>query len=127
MKKNNRMPKKQISDRSPSRTEQRLNRERRTIRVMIDMYCDHKHRSQHLCDDCGELFEYAMVRIDKCPFKSDKPTCAKCPIHCYKPDMRAKVRQVMRFAGPRMIFYHPMLALMHVWDGLISLKNEKGW
>lgn len=110
------MPNKQIVDRSMARIEKRLHRERKTIRVMIEMYCAQNHHSSHLCDDCQELLDYAMFRIDKCPFKIDKPTCAKCPIHCYQPDMRLRVRQVMRFAGPRMILYYPILAVMHIWD-----------
>ena len=95
----------------------RLQRERQTIRVMIEMYCrDHHRPVEAICTDCEELTSYAMQRIDKCPFQSDKPTCAKCPIHCYKPAKREQVRQVMRYAGPRMVVYHPILAILHFID-----------
>lgn len=95
----------------------RLERERHTIRVMIEIYCRGHHRTaQALCPECRELFNYAMQRIEKCPFKDAKPTCAKCPIHCYKPERRQQVRQVMRFAGPRMMRRHPLLALRHYLD-----------
>jgi len=40
--------------------------------------------------------------------------CKKCPIHCYKPDMRVKMRAVMRWAGPRMVLYHPIEAIKHL-------------
>jgi hypothetical protein len=32
--------------------------------------------------------------------------------------MRAKVKEVMRYAGSRMIYRHPYLALRHILDGL---------
>lgn len=97
----------------------RLERERHTIQVMIQMYCRGRHRaSGTLCHDCQELFAYAMQRIDKCPFQDDKPTCAKCPIHCYRPSLQDKVCDVMRYAGPRMMFYHPILALLHYIDAM---------
>jgi hypothetical protein len=97
----------------------RIRREKKTISIMIEMYCrDHHGTAQpSLCGKCGALRAYAMQRIDKCPFCLAKPTCANCPIHCYKPDRREEVRQVMRYAGPRMLKRHPVLALLHIIDG----------
>jgi len=95
----------------------RLERERYTIRIMIEIFCRHHHNSdQALCANCQQLYDYAMQRIDRCPYRDDKPTCVKCPIHCYKQDMRENVRRVMRYAGPRMIFSHPVLTIMHYVD-----------
>jgi hypothetical protein len=95
----------------------RLERERHTMDVMIGIYCrGHHHRADALCTDCQELLTYAMQRIDKCPYQDDRPTCAKCPIHGYKPAMREQVRLVMRYAGPRMIIYHPVQAIRHYVD-----------
>lgn len=98
-------------------TLRRVRREKRTIGVMIAMYCRRHHAGSSLCDDCRELHDYAMLRIDKCPYCFEKPTCANCPIHCYKKDMRARVKEVMRYAGPRMLLRHPYLAIMHQIDG----------
>ncbi len=95
----------------------RLNRERDTIQLMIEINCqDQHHPTETLCPECQDLLSYAMQRIDKCPFSSHKPTCAKCPIHCYRPGMRDQVRRVMRYAGPRMMIRHPALAACHLWD-----------
>jgi len=95
----------------------RLSRERRTIQFMIEIYCRGKHSPVgEICPECQELAAYAMQRIEKCPFQADKPTCASCPIHCYKPAMRERVRQMMRFSGPRMLFAHPILAILHLVD-----------
>jgi len=102
----------------------RILREKRTIGAMIDIYCRRHHgTSGEPCGDCSELLDYATGRLDKCPFAAEKPTCADCPVHCYKPAMREKAREVMRYAGPRLIFRHPVLALLHVVDGLRSPKQ----
>ena len=104
----------------------RLARERATIRVMIEIFCRDHHRSPDaLCAECRELFAYAMQRIDKCPYQPDKPTCAKCPTHCYRPAMREQVRQVMRYAGPRMMFRHPVLTLLHYVDEMTHANPSK--
>lgn len=105
----------------------RLERERHTIQVMIEMYCRrHHHPAATLCTECQQLFDYAMQRIDRCPFQDNKPTCAKCPIHCYKPAMREQIRQVMRYAGPRMMLYHPKLAITHYLDEITKGKISPG-
>lgn len=96
----------------------RLMREEETIRVMIGIYCHDNHGTKgSFCPDCVELISYAKARLAKCPFKQTKPTCAKCPVHCYKPVMRDKVKDIMRYAGPKMTIRHPILALFHFVDG----------
>jgi len=97
----------------------RLTRERKTVGVMIAMYCQDQHGSEpeSLCDECRELLEYADARLERCPFGPKKPACAKCPIHCYKPAMREKIREVMKYAGPRMLKKHPIMGIRHLIDG----------
>jgi hypothetical protein len=97
----------------------RMKRERRTVEAMINIYCrDHHHTRDELCEECRELLAYARLRLKNCPFQENKTTCGKCPVHCYKPVMREKIREVMRYAGPRMIQHHPLLAIGHMIDGL---------
>ncbi len=84
--------------------------------VMIGLYCRHHHGSDSLCPACNELMEYARKRLKACRFQEGKTTCARCPVHCYSPAMRDKIRAVMRYAGPRMIYRHPVLALLHLVD-----------
>ncbi len=97
----------------------RLTREKQTISAMIRLYCLAHHGSREgLCPECARLREYAFCRLDRCPFGEEKPTCAKCLIHCYKPEMRARVKDVMRYAGPRMVVRHPVLAILHQLDSL---------
>ncbi len=95
----------------------RLSREQKTLLCMILLYCKKLHnRQDRLCEECESLHEYALARLNKCPYGNSKPTCKKCTTHCYKPEMREKIRQVMRYAGPRMLFKHPLLAVHHLID-----------
>jgi hypothetical protein len=103
----------------------RVSREKRTIRAMVLIYCRGRHGLTSLCSDCQELLDYAHCRLDRCPFGDNKPTCVNCPIHCYKPTMRANVKEVMRYAGPRLIFRYPILAFMHLLDGRRSPLHEQ--
>lgn len=92
----------------------RIEREKITVARMIALYCRKNEGNTELCPACRELLAYAHQRLDRCPFGNDKPACKKCTVHCYKPDMRQRMREVMRFAGPRLIFYHPVGALAHI-------------
>jgi Nitrous oxide-stimulated promoter len=97
----------------------RLIRENKTIEAMIRMHCRFRHHTPDgLCPDCHELLAYARERLGRCPYQELKTTCARCLIHCYKPVMRDKIRTAMRYAGPRMMYRHPLLALYHLIDGL---------
>ncbi len=88
--------------------------EKRTIEVMVRMYCSGHHNIKRgLCRECAGLLDYAKSRLDKCPFGRKKPTCAKCTIHCYSPSIRPKITAVMKYAGPRMISKYPIIALRH--------------
>ena len=107
---------------SKSKIESKREREKRTVTLMISLYCRKKHGTgKALCPDCAALCSYAMLRSDKCPFMENKTFCSNCRVHCYKPEMREKIRDVMRFSGPRMITRHPIMAVRHV----IETKKEK--
>ncbi|MBN2331722.1 MAG: nitrous oxide-stimulated promoter family protein [Deltaproteobacteria bacterium] len=92
----------------------RIQQERETIARMIALYCRKQHKCRPLCPDCRELLEYAWSRIDHCPLQEKKTTCGRCPIHCYKPAMRERIRAVMRYAGPKMLWHHPLAAIRHM-------------
>jgi predicted amidophosphoribosyltransferase len=94
----------------------RLKRERQTVRHMVRIYCSAHHDHPELCSSCSDLLSYAMDRLDHCVFKPDKPTCKICPVHCYKPQMRSRMRQVMTYSGPLMLLTHPILAIRHLLD-----------
>ena len=78
-----------------------------------------------LCPECAALLDYAHRRLDSCRFGNGKPSCRKCPVHCYRADMRERIRTVMRWAGPRMIFRHPIAATRHLLRELRSPEPPK--
>ena len=92
----------------------RLMREYRTVATMIRIYCTHHHGGPLCCDECHDLENFCRRRLIRCVYGADKPTCARCPVHCYKPAQQQKVRDIMRWAGPRMILHHPIMAVRHL-------------
>lgn len=100
-----------------------LQTEFKTLSLMMAIYCRDKHSIDNknsnkpfntLCDDCQALLDYAEMRLDRCPYGEQKPTCNQCPIHCYKPEPKQQMREVMIYAGPRMLLPHPILAIRHL-------------
>ena len=106
--------------------EGRLKREHGTLVCMTRIYCSHHHPGHpdaDLCTECSDLMAYAERRLAKCPYGTDKPTCAKCPIHCYKPAQREAARTIMRFAGPRMTWRHPVRSFFHLLDKFRKVEH----
>ena len=96
--------------------------EKLLVSEMIALYCRKNHHMAKgcLCPQCQALHDYALQRIERCPFMETKTFCSACKVHCYKPEMREQIRVVMRWSGPRMLFVHPVLA--HEGDD----EGEKG-
>lgn len=98
-------------------------REKAMVREMIALYCRRHHGTPKgvLCEDCARLAQYACERSDHCPFMETKTFCSNCRVHCYKPEMRERIRVVMRYSAPRMLYIHPIAAIRHV----ITSQAEK--
>lgn len=93
----------------------RLIREKKTVKLMIMIYCQKNHSDgNHLCPKCEELNRYSAKRVDCCKFGDQKPACNKCTLHCYNSEMQNRIKEVMRYSGPRMIWQHPVLAVFHL-------------
>lgn len=114
----------------------KIEKEKSLVFLMIKIFCKSNHKNynyNNLCEECIELYNYASIQIDRCRFMETKTFCSACPSHCYKKDMRKKIREVMIFSGKRMIFYRPILALKHLFITLktkrklnsINLKNKR--
>ncbi len=102
-------------DKKEAKHLQRIQEEKKVVGQMIHLYCRKKEGNCELCHQCQELLDYAHARLSHCPFGGRKSTCRHCKVHCYKPDMKERIRIVMRYAGPRMLFYHPIAAIRHLW------------
>ena len=74
-------------------TEKKREYEKQTVSLMIRLYCKHNHRTKELCPECAELDSYARFRSNHCPFMENKTFCSNCKVHCYKPEMREKIRK----------------------------------
>lgn len=102
----------------------KINDEKRIVAQMIRLYCSKHEGNEQLCTACEQLLTYAHARLERCKFGDAKPTCRRCPIHCYRPDMRQRMQAVMRYAGPRMLLHHPISALQHLWNELNSPAHQ---
>lgn len=99
--------------------------EKDIIALMIKVYCCGKHGNhKKLCNDCQKLLEYAYERIERCPFMETKSFCSACKTHCYSTEMRKQIKSVMRYSGPKMLFYHPIVSIKHML-ATISEKRKK--
>lgn len=94
----------------------RLNRELKTVKKMINIYCQGKHKMGGICNNCTNLVHYVAFKLSKCPFAKNKPVCEDCTIHCYNTNSRDKIKKVMRYSGPRLIFYHPLDVIRHYYQ-----------
>ena len=100
--------------------------EKNTLVTMIRIYCESVHAEKEMCDECKNLMEYAIKRIDQCMFGLDKPSCKKCPVHCYNKGKREEIKTVMRFSGPVMLYKHPLLSILHlVKEKKIMQRSKK--
>ncbi|MEG1211249.1 MAG: nitrous oxide-stimulated promoter family protein [Leclercia sp.] len=94
----------------------RIAREKETIRKMIALYEKQCPQASQEAGHYPALNDYADKRLDKCVFGEEKPACKQCPVHCYQPVKREEMKQVMRWAGPRMLWRHPILTIRHLID-----------
>lgn len=102
----------------------RREREKRTISQMIVIFCaahhgreertEQAHCGEMICPECVVIDQYAVLRTQRCRKMDVKTSCEECGNHCYKPAMREKIREIMRYAGPRMITKHPVAAIRHL-------------
>ena len=104
-------------------TMNRLEKEQKTIGIMIRIFCGAHHGTGRklLCPGCTELLDYAKERLNKCPYGENKGACSKCKIHCYKPGLRKQITDVMRFSGPKLVTKRPLLAINH----MLRIKDSR--
>lgn len=105
---------------------QKREREKAMLKCMISVYCRGNHKEEDkckgVCEECQKLQEYAFARTERCPFMETKTFCSACKVHCYSPEMQDRVREVMKYSGPRMLLYHPGMVVRHM---LVTLQNRK--
>ncbi len=94
----------------------KIEREQNTVGIMINFYCGKKHkRKSSLCEECGALLKYARERLENCPYGEEKKSCKKCITPCYAPEKKKRIRRVMGYSGPRMIYHKPLEWITHLF------------
>jgi len=91
-----------------------LKSEENDLIFMIKYYCKGNHASENPCEECTQLIEYAKMRLSLCRFKERKPVCSGCKIHCYSKEYKEKIKMIMHFSGPKMLFVNPLIVLRHI-------------
>ncbi|SJZ48087.1 Nitrous oxide-stimulated promoter [Pilibacter termitis] len=85
------------------------------IGYMIDLY--YKKNKADIPKE--RMAKYAKNRLEFCQFGERKTTCKKCPVHCYQEVYRNQMKKIMRYSGPRMLIYHPILTFRHELRGVM--------
>ena len=69
---------------TPKNLDKKRADEKLLVSEMITLYCRKQHKTPkgQLCPACQELQDYALARIDKCPFMETKTFCSACKVHC---------------------------------------------
>jgi hypothetical protein len=98
----------------------RILREKNTIDRMIAIYCKNHNKNESLCDVCEAILEYVHHRIESCRFGACKPACSRCNVYCYHNEMKSRMKRIMKYSGPRMAIYHPILSIFHFQDVISS-------
>lgn len=108
-------------------SEKKYKEEFETVNLMIGLFCHKKHKTKkgELCKECNELKDYCKYRLSLCPWGDKKSFCSNCKIHCYDKEHRERIKEVMRFSGPRMLFHHPKLAIKHVAQTLNQKRKMR--
>jgi len=100
------------------------------VTKMVRLTCSDQHGAHNeLCGECAALLDYVARRIARCPYGEEKPTCRHCPIHCYRPVERQRIKEVMAYAGPRLLLRGDLAALKHLLHDrqpVPELKKKSG-
>jgi predicted amidophosphoribosyltransferase len=95
----------------------RIDRERHALTAQLHIYCRARHGAgQKLCSACADRQHYIAERMERCELRAAKPTCTTCAFRCYAPPQQVKLRAILRYAGPRLLRKHPLLALWLRFD-----------
>jgi hypothetical protein len=99
----------------------------RLLGKFVEVYCSGKHcgavmssfvlpaglGSRTICTECASFLEYAVVKRLNCPLEAEKPSCKHCRIHCYAPQQRDKVREMMSYSGRNLMLQGRLDYLLH--------------
>lgn len=122
------------SNRQPEKWDALVRKDLKTLALFVELYCHNHHpldqrrelllpnmdvpeivgRPITLCRQCAKLLTHAWVKRAACPM-DPKPMCKHCPNHCYAPEYRLKIQEVMRYSGRKMVLGGRLDYLYHLF------------
>ena len=118
-----------MSKTTPEDLAKKRSDEKMLVSVRIALYCRKQHHTLRgsLCPECQQLHDYALARIEHCPFMETKTFCSACKVHCYQPEMREKIAlfcnvRKEHVIPARMLPVHPVLSIKHV---IVTMKARR--
>ena len=76
-------------------TEQYIAERKSATESIVSFYCRKHHGTDGLCEDCKELLDYALGRIDDCSNNPSRTRCKGCPTYCYCSEMGDRMSKVL--------------------------------
>lgn len=93
-------------------------RDLKTLEAIGRIYCKAHHQGTEqdeagLCPSCREAVESTFARAANCP-NHQTNNCEDCEVKCQRGDAQKRIKQIMRYSAPRMIFCHPLMTLEYL-------------
>ncbi len=92
----------------------RIDKDRKTLEAIGRIYCSAHHDglkdAASLCPSCRQAVDRTLERTASCPY-GHEGNCEDCDIHCQRGEAREQIREIMRYAAPRMAFRHPLMTI----------------
>lgn len=107
-----------------SKLEKKKLEKKQVLEKMIRLYCKNNHKD-YLCNDCKNLISYSNIRTDYCKRLDEFFFCSSCDRTCYDNENLEKIRKIMRYSGPRMIYSDPKASVRFVSEKIKMKLGEK--
>ena len=104
----------------------RTARDRKVLEAMSRMFCKAHHIDEKdscgLCPSCRETVEATLVRTATCPY-GHEGNCQDCDTHCQRGEAQECIREIMRYAAPRMALCHPLMTAEYLRRKAVKRKR----
>lgn len=95
-----------------------LDKDRRTLEAIGSIYCRGHHPgvakdTGGLCPACRGTIEQTLDRAAACPYGHGH-NCEDCETHCQRGEAQQRIKAIMAYAAPRMVFRHPLMTLEYL-------------
>ena len=93
-------------------------KDRAILEAIGTIYCRAHHAecaqdAAGLCPECREVVETTLAKAQTCPY-GHSGNCQDCDTQCQRGTSKQRVKAMMRYAAPRMVYRHPLMTLSYV-------------